>query len=220
MLDIQTLLMEELVQFLANGCQNDVLQRLSSGFLELGFSKTIIFLKTSSSNGELKQVFPNEFDFKLNFKPNLIEKEKEHYFIEKPAAFGANQAFVVMPLSCKTACFGALVLQADEKTLQRWSGDYKKIGYVFSLFMQSLDLIQKQNLAENKKLKTKLCLLHLSDKQSTIVELLLNGRSNKEIAKSINLTEQAIKYHVGNMLSKFQCKNRKELRSKINELIV
>jgi FixJ family two-component response regulator len=61
--------------------------------------------------------------------------------------------------------------------------------------------------------------LNLSHAQIRITELLLQGLSNKQIANIVNLSEQGVKYHLSNLLEKFQVTNRIELRSKIRGLM-
>ena len=52
----------------------------------------------------------------------------------------------------------------------------------------------------------------------TIFENLLQGKSNKEIATKVQLSEQAIKYHLSKSFKKFKVKNREELRNKLKEI--
>lgn len=41
-----------------------------------------------------------------------------------------------------------------------------------------------------------------------MLELLTEGMSTQEIARSLFVSHQAVTYHVGNLLAKFQCANR------------
>ncbi|MDD2336188.1 MAG: response regulator transcription factor [Geobacteraceae bacterium] len=55
----------------------------------------------------------------------------------------------------------------------------------------------------------------LSNKESQIVELVVEGFKNKEIASRLFLSEQTIKSHLGRIFRKMQVRNRSELVSMI-----
>lgn len=57
----------------------------------------------------------------------------------------------------------------------------------------------------------------LTKQQYSILSLVLEGLSNKEIAQHLNLSEQGVKYHVGHLFKKFKTQNRIELRRKVNQ---
>ncbi|WP_049631181.1 response regulator [Cellvibrio sp. pealriver] len=50
--------------------------------------------------------------------------------------------------------------------------------------------------------------LDLSEREKQILRLLVNGRSNKEIAKTIFLAEGTVRNHVSNILAKLDCRDR------------
>lgn len=50
----------------------------------------------------------------------------------------------------------------------------------------------------------------LTVRERQILELLATGRSNKEIARSLNLAEKTVKHYVTNILEKLQVRNRVE----------
>ena len=68
-------------------------------------------------------------------------------------------------------------------------------------------------------IKSKLEKSDLTSRQILILENVLRGACNKEIANIVNITEQGIKYHISGFLKKFQVKNRKELRLKVYDLL-
>ncbi|MDZ4677175.1 MAG: LuxR C-terminal-related transcriptional regulator [Oligoflexia bacterium] len=72
---------------------------------------------------------------------------------------------------------------------------------------------------EYHRLRTRLENYNLNQKQIRILEMLIRGESNKGIAEAIHLSEQGVKYHVGNLLEKFESKNRVELRGKLNQIL-
>jgi DNA-binding CsgD family transcriptional regulator len=69
------------------------------------------------------------------------------------------------------------------------------------------------------RLRIRLENYNLNQKQIRILEMLVRGESNKGIAEAIHLSEQGVKYHVGNLLEKFDSKNRVELRGKLNTIL-
>ena len=48
----------------------------------------------------------------------------------------------------------------------------------------------------------------LTAREAQVLELLAEGHSTRTIAGLLSVSEQAITYHVGNMLSKFGCESR------------
>ncbi len=73
--------------------------------------------------------------------------------------------------------------------------------------------------SKDSKFLPKLENLNLNLTQIRVLEMLMKGLSNKEIADVVNLSEQGVKYHVGNLFKRFESSNRSTLRSKIWELI-
>lgn len=51
----------------------------------------------------------------------------------------------------------------------------------------------------------------LTQRQQEVLELLAQGRSNKEIARALTVTEATVKFHVGQILERLQVQNRYEL---------
>ena len=58
----------------------------------------------------------------------------------------------------------------------------------------------------------------LSGTQMRVLEQILAGKSNKEIATRVSLSEQGIKYHVSILLKMFSVRNRAHLRNKIIQM--
>lgn len=50
-----------------------------------------------------------------------------------------------------------------------------------------------------------------TDTESYIIELIRQGKANKEIADEIHVSEDAIKNRIHRLLRKFDCKNRVQL---------
>jgi FixJ family two-component response regulator len=70
----------------------------------------------------------------------------------------------------------------------------------------------------NAHLSKKLQDLNLSSNQIRILELLTQGKSNKEIAGVINISEQGVKYHIGNLFRRFSATCRNDLKSIVRKL--
>lgn len=54
--------------------------------------------------------------------------------------------------------------------------------------------------------------LHLTPREQEIMSILLStGANNKQISKSIGITESTVKQHVSNLLTKYCAKTRSQL---------
>lgn len=49
---------------------------------------------------------------------------------------------------------------------------------------------------------------NLTEREADVLELVAEGRSTSEAAQDLFVSHQAVTYHVGNLLGKFQCTNR------------
>ena len=56
----------------------------------------------------------------------------------------------------------------------------------------------------------------LSLREQDMLKLLLEKKSNDEIAEELFISENTVKFHIHNLLQKTGCKNRKELISYYN----
>jgi RNA polymerase sigma factor (sigma-70 family) len=50
----------------------------------------------------------------------------------------------------------------------------------------------------------------LTDREKTILELVAQGLTNREIADRLSLSEKTVKHHMTNVLQKLQVRNRVE----------
>lgn len=55
--------------------------------------------------------------------------------------------------------------------------------------------------------------IKLTPQEQKVLDGLLKGWGNKEIANAINLTEGGVKFHVSNLLLKFMVRTRGEIQS-------
>jgi DNA-binding CsgD family transcriptional regulator len=60
----------------------------------------------------------------------------------------------------------------------------------------------------------------LSERESEVVKLLLEGKSNKLIASSLSISERTVEFHLKNIYNKFQVSSRVELIIKLGESTV
>jgi DNA-binding NarL/FixJ family response regulator len=58
----------------------------------------------------------------------------------------------------------------------------------------------------------------LTVREEEVLSLLLDGRSYKEIANSLEIVERTVKAHVAHLLAKFQVANRHELAAKLRNM--
>ena len=78
-----------------------------------------------------------------------------------------------------------------------------------------LEAVEKALAICDLELAHRLQRLSLNSTQIKVLEMLMKGMSNKEIAEIVNLSEQGVKYHVGNLFRRFHTTGRNELREKI-----
>ena len=83
---------------------------------------------------------------------------------------------------------------------------------VFFRLYQSLYVPEaEQHMSEKEKLYLFSVEHDLSARERDLLVLLLDGRTNKEIAEQLTISENTVKFHVRNILQKTGCKNRGDL---------
>lgn len=83
------------------------------------------------------------------------------------------------------------------------------------------DLIATINLKifdKNVALKFDISSFGLKETPRRILEMVVDGLSNKQIGDELSLSEASIKYHVGMLLEQFHVKNRNELRTHLTAM--
>jgi len=68
----------------------------------------------------------------------------------------------------------------------------------------------KELITEEQKVPVKKRLRNLSVREKEIFDLIVSGKSNKEIASDINISVNTVKFHVKNIYGKLEIKSRKE----------
>ncbi len=60
----------------------------------------------------------------------------------------------------------------------------------------------------------------LSNRESEVVDLLMQGNSNKQIASALNISQRTVEFHLKNIYDKYQVSSRVELVLKLGESTV
>lgn len=68
-----------------------------------------------------------------------------------------------------------------------------------------------QSIKENSRLDTPVCTQHFTQRELTLIRLVANGHSNKEIAAMLYLAEGTVKNGLSRILEKLQLKDRTQL---------
>ena len=63
----------------------------------------------------------------------------------------------------------------------------------------------------NRSRKGAVAAVKLSEREQQLVQCLLEGKTNKEIARTLALTEKTVKHYMTNLMNKLQVKNRLEV---------
>jgi DNA-binding CsgD family transcriptional regulator len=58
----------------------------------------------------------------------------------------------------------------------------------------------------------------LTNQQNKVVDLLMLGKTNKDIAKDLFVTEKTVKFHITNIFKSLNVKNRNQLFLKITKI--
>jgi DNA-binding NarL/FixJ family response regulator len=58
----------------------------------------------------------------------------------------------------------------------------------------------------------------LTDRQQEVLQHLVGGFTNYEIAKKLYLTEHTVEFHIGNILRKLEARNRTEAAERAHKL--
>jgi DNA-binding CsgD family transcriptional regulator len=61
---------------------------------------------------------------------------------------------------------------------------------------------------------------HLTLREISVVQLLIRGQSNQEIARTFSIGEGAVKSHLKHICQKLECDNRVGLLSRIRQDII
>lgn len=73
------------------------------------------------------------------------------------------------------------------------------------------DKIVKELFRQPKRLESSQSVKELTNKEVQVLKLVANGATNKEIASSLNISDNTVKYHLRNITEKLHVKNRAQM---------
>ncbi|WP_312765902.1 LuxR C-terminal-related transcriptional regulator [Epilithonimonas sp.] len=146
---------------------------------------------------------------------HMIDKayvEKEQLKHEESDLFGVIVVLVVVIL---VAAFVVFAFYKNTKNLKK---DKFKIKKELELANQELNSYSQNNTDYNddsiSQYLSPIDLEKLTDRQKDLLKLMIDGFSNKEIAEKLFITESTVKYHIKNIYSLLDLKDRKDLFKK------
>ena len=77
---------------------------------------------------------------------------------------------------------------------------------------------KREFLSVISRRKETLHISQLTEKEKKVIDLLIKGKTNKEIAKELGLAEQTIKYYMNQLFKKTGCLNRTSLISFLSKI--
>jgi len=91
------------------------------------------------------------------------------------------------------------------------------IGVLLGVIYVSVDKIKIQNLSNEitshkNPSKTEVELHSLTERQREVYDLIINGKSNKEITSELYIAPSTLKTHINQIYKKLKVKNRKALK--------
>jgi len=76
---------------------------------------------------------------------------------------------------------------------------------------------QIESLSAEQKENSKFQLSELTTRQKEVYELIVSGKSNKEIMANLFIEQSTLKSHINQIYKKLNVKNRRELKSNAND---
>jgi DNA-binding CsgD family transcriptional regulator len=126
--------------------------------------------------------------FQLIFDPAIFEEYNVWFFAERN--FFENMLMVCVAVVTLQACAKTLVLRFDKPPAREDAALEQSIGELLPLYCKRHDL---------------------SEREGEVLELVLRGKDNQNIASSMNLALNTVKVHMHNILKKTHKSNRQEL---------
>ncbi|MEM1328124.1 MAG: response regulator transcription factor [Bacteroidota bacterium] len=125
--------------------------------------------------------------------------------------------------SMEANAFGYLLKDAPKEELLRaiyrvyegekyYSGDISKV--IVNKYLEKINTPNRRPLA----IASKLTKISLTKRERQIMDLVLSGMSNKEIAEQLNKSVRTVEAHRFNLMKKLEVKNVTELAQKVEEL--
>ena len=115
----------------------------------------------------------------------------------KPQLIFQNYPILIFSLVVVSSFLVVLYLQINKKKLTNLSLEIKE-------------------LTEAKPEDSSNLLLELTERQREIYDLIISGKTNKEIMSDLFIEQSTLKSHINQIYKKLKIQNRKELKSKLN----
>ena len=128
--------------------------------------------------------------------------------------------------------FSLVAFRFTTKTVELFWGDYPSVAILLAIVIALLVLIwiriekqktqtlikrlQKENIEKGSKIENKL--LELSSRQREVFELIVKGKSNKEITAELHIELSTLKTHINQVYKILGIKSRKETRKYGNQM--
>ena len=145
----------------------------------------------------------------------------------KIATNSYQKFFLVVAIICSSI---AISIRSKDRGVVLVLGDYPLL--IFGLIMLSTFLVVMYFKAQHRKIEEarnqieeqskddsddfKQLLHQLTDRQREVYDLIILGKSNKEIKATLFIEQSTLKTHINQIYKKLNIKNRKELKSKSN----
>jgi len=128
--------------------------------------------------------------------------------------------------------FSLVAFRFESKTVKLFWSDYPSVAILLALTTALIaviwlriekrktqlliDSLQKENAEKSTKIESKL--LELSLRQKAVFDLILKGKSNKEITAELNIEISTLKTHINQIYKILGIKSRRETKSFENEV--
>jgi DNA-binding NarL/FixJ family response regulator len=136
----------------------------------------------------------------------IVSQAAKAYIVVLAESFDESNAFPLLNLGVKGLIAHEFVAQQLPRALHAVStGGFWVPRVLLSSFVDSV-------ISKERQLKTeKVAGVDISRREHEIIENLLLNLSNKEIASRLNISERTVKFHVSNLLVKFNVQRRADL---------
>jgi DNA-binding NarL/FixJ family response regulator len=142
----------------------------------------------------------------LEIVRQIVSHTANAHIIVLAESFNEGNAFPLLNMGVKGLIAHEFVAQQLPRALQAISaGGFWVPRVLLSRFVNSV-------ISKDRELKTtKLSGIDISKREREIIDCLLLNLSNKEIASRLNISERTVKFHVSNLLVKFNVQRRADL---------
>lgn len=200
---------EELVIDYAQIKNKEVQQQAKDAFNE----KMKIYIEKKTSHPLIKllafsDIKRNDFDLKTDF-----EKDPEFYnsILEALKNYYSETSYYLQYQDDLSKISNAIVLQ---KYMVHRNLNYMLGALVLVLSSISFFLFRKLKSVQPKEIQEEISNLTLTNQEEKIAKLILEDKSNKEIADELFISLSTVKTHVRNLYAKLNIANRQELADK------